>query len=148
MGIYTILLNLHSWIRWIFLLLILITITNALLKWLSKKGIGNKQRKLGTITVIIAHTQFLVGTVLYFISPKVKFDVQSFSNSLLRFFTIEHVLLMLIAIAILSIGNSKIKATPNALQASKKTVLWFSIALVIILVAIPWPFRNLGAGWF
>ena len=81
-------------------------------------------------------------------SPKVKFDSMMFSSVILRFFTLEHVLLMLTAIIILTIGNSKIKATQDTLKASLRTIVWFSVALIIILIAIPWPFRNLGAGWF
>ena len=77
-------------------------------------------------------------------SPKVQFSENTMSNGLLRFFTMEHTLMMLIAIILVTIGNRMAK-TGNA-----KRVFWYYfIALVIILAAIPWPFRTeLGAGWF
>ena len=125
----------------------MLTLLNAAIKWYSQKGVNDKQKIFGTITLIFAHTQLSLGIILYFISPKVKFDLNLLSSPIIRFFTIEHIALMLIAITILTIGNRKIKTTKDALKVSKLTLIWFSIAFVIILFAIPWPFRNLGAGW-
>jgi hypothetical protein len=76
-------------------------------------------------------------------SPKVEFSSGTMSNSVFRFFTVEHTVMMLIAIILVTLANRWAK------QGNVKKVFWhYFIALIIILAAIPWPFRELGAGWF
>ncbi|MCU4173710.1 hypothetical protein [Carboxylicivirga sp. N1Y90] len=98
--------------------------------------------------MIILHIQLIIGFVLFVISSKVMFDPIMMKNTLLRFFTMEHPLLMLIAIIIITIGHSKSKAFSNF--HSHKRLFWSNlIGLLIIIASIPWPFRaELGAGWF
>ena len=69
-------------------------------------------------------------------------------DSLLRFFLVEHIGLMLIAVLLVTIGYIKSDREENILKKHKKLLVYYSIALLVILAAIPWPFRGLGAGWF
>lgn len=144
---HTGLLHAHSGLRWIVLILLIFAIVNAI----SKKGKGlytEGDRKLNLFTMVFFHVQFLIGLGLYFISPIVNFTEGFMKDSVRRFFGMEHTLLMVIAFILITIGHSKSKKAENAVQKNKYIVLFYGIALVLILAGIPWPFRELGRGWF
>ena len=138
------LLHAHSGLRWVVLILIIITVINAVGGLSGNKVFSARDKKLSLFALIFTHLQAVLGIILYFMSPKVQFSENTMSNSMLRFFTMEHTLMMLIAIVLVTLGNRMAKA------GRTKAVFWYYfIALVIILAAIPWPFRAaLGAGWF
>ena len=94
------------------------------------------------------HIQLLLGLVLLFISPKVNFSPDSWSNAAVRFYTMEHSLMMIIAVVLVTIGGAKMKRIENYTGKYKTMLIYNAIALLIILAMIPWPFRGLGAGWF
>lgn len=147
MNFYTIIISAHSIIRWIFLLMLLVAVFNSIKKWISHEGLNHTDKLINTIVVIISHIQLVIGLSLYMVSPKVVFDTYTMSSPILRFFTLEHTLLMLIAIVLLTVGNIKSKRNVDSVKSAKSIVIWFSISLFIILISIPWPFRNLGSGW-
>ena len=138
------LLHAHSGLRWIVLILIIINVINALGKMNGKQAFTEKDKKLSLFALISTHLQAVFGLILYWMSPKVGFNENTMSNPVFRFFTLEHTLMMLIAIILVTIGNRWAK------QGNARNVFWFYfIALVIILAAIPWPFRAaLGGSWF
>lgn len=137
----------HSALRWIVLALLVISILVFLKKWLSKSQYTKKDNLLALFTVEGIHIQFLLGLILYFISPKVVFQVESMKNTLMRFYLLEHSLLMILAVGLISIGYSLSKKTSQSDKKFKKLFIFFLITLVLILLAIPWPWRPLGAGW-
>lgn len=134
----------HSGLRWVVLFLLIAAITTAYNN--NKKGVpySKETNKLGLFALIFTHIQLLLGLGLYFTSSFVKFEGGVMKDSLLRFYTVEHILMMLIAIALITIGYSKTKKTGNW----KKQFTFYLIGLIVILLAIPWPFRGLHAGWF
>lgn len=137
----------HSGLRWILLLFLVLTIVFALTKWMAKKPFWEDHKKLALFTFISAHTQLLLGLILYFISPKVVFSGAAMKDSISRFFLAEHSLGMIIAIVLISLGY--IKAKKQGPEKSAKTVFWYyTIALVVILASIPWPSMPYGAKWF
>ena len=138
------LLHAHSGLRWIVLLLIIINVINALGGLSGNKVFTDRDKKLSLFALIFTHLQALLGIVLYFLDDsKVQFNENTMSNDVIRFYTVEHTLMMLIAVILVTIGNRSAKA------GKVKQVFWYYfIALVLILAAIPWPFRDLGAGWF
>lgn len=71
-------------------------------------------------------------------------------NPTLRFFAIEHAVGMLIAIALIHIGRIYAKKHIPDAAKHKRTLLFFGLALLIIIVSLPWPFREAGAGrgWY
>ncbi|NIJ55892.1 cytochrome B [Dyadobacter arcticus] len=136
------LLRAHSGLRYVVLGLLIAAIFVAYSNWKSGK---DGDSKIYLFALIATHTQLLIGLVLYFMSPKV--DFKQLKVDVFRFYSIEHVLMMVIAIVLITIGRSRSKKMVGA--DKHRTVLYFyGMALVIILVAIPWPFRNLGSGWF
>ena len=96
--------------------------------------------------MISVHVQLVLGLVLYFISPKVNFD--QISNSLTRFYTIEHTVGMLLAIVLVTVGRSRSRRMSGDALKHRTVAIFYGIGLLLILVSIPWPFRNLGAGLY
>src|SRR5581483_10174135 len=147
-----ILVQLHSFIRWILFVLLLAAIVKSLQGMTSKRAYTGSDNKISLFLLISAHIQLLVGIALYFISPKVMFNSAMMTNDVARFFTMEHSVMMLIAIALITIG--RVSSRKAAIDAAKfKKAFWFFfIALLVILAAIPWPFLPVGKataiGWF
>lgn len=140
---YNILLHAHSGLRW----LVLIALVIALFQTFSRRGTTGSimETKSVLFTFILSHIQLLIGLILYFISPKVVFGADTMSNSLIRFFSVEHLAGMLIAIVLITMGYTQAK---KAELPFNKAFNFYIAAFILILISIPWPFRALGAGWF
>jgi hypothetical protein len=148
---YTGLLHLHSFLRWVGLALMLVTIVDSLVR-MYRPFLGS-ERKLSLMTMIILHTQLLIGIVLYFVSPLVANAIESgmvMKDPVNRFYMVEHFLGMAIAIAFVTIGHSKSKKQSENWSKHKLIFTYYFIALILILISIPWPFRLVGEGrgWF
>lgn len=144
---YNGLLHAHSGLRWIVLILMIAAIFNAF----SKKKNGSwqgKDKKLAMFAMTSLHLQFVLGLVLYFISEKVQFVEGFMQNPVYRFYAVEHITIMLVAIALVSIGYSKSKKATEDARKFGAIATFYLIGFLLILAGIPWPFRNLGAGWF
>jgi hypothetical protein len=140
------LIHAHSGLRWIALVLLLISVVNAFSKK-RKNSFTQSDKKLYLFTLISIHLQLVIGLVLYFISPLVNF-AHLFDNKILRFFGMEHALGMLIAITLFTIGYIKSKSATEPNKKHSIVATYFLIALLLILIMVPWPFRNFGNGWF
>lgn len=138
----------HSGLRWVVLALLLVAIVNALSKWRGGKQYTDGDRKITLFTMISAHVQLILGLILYFISPAVQFNSATMSDKVLRFYSVEHLTIMILAIAVITIGYSQAKKKLEAAQKFRSTFTYYLIALLLILAGIPWPFRFPGAGWF
>lgn len=141
------LLHAHSGLRWVALVLILVALIQALSN-LSNSAPNRTKNKMALFAFIFSHIQLLLGLALFFISPKVKFGSGMMTNKVLRFFTIEHSLVMIIAILLITVGYSSAKKSLTVGAANKKIALYFGIALILILIRIPWPFLGVGGSWF
>jgi cytochrome bd-type quinol oxidase subunit 2 len=128
--------HLHSGFRYIVLALILAAIIGAFIGLTGKKPYTNGNRKLNLFAMISAHTQLLIGIVLYFVSPLVQFNSETMKNKVTRYFTVEHWVIMLIALALITIGHSKSKKAATGEAKHKAIVTFYLIALVIILAGI------------
>ena len=147
------LLHTHSLLRWFLLIALIGAVVLAISGLMGKKGYNSTTDKFRKFTVIFAHIQLLIGLVLYFISPMVQQVLSDMKAAMasksLRFVTVEHTLMMLIAIVLITIGSAKAKRQTDDSQKYKKLAIWFGIALVLILAAIPWPFRaEIGKSLF
>ena len=145
---YNGLLHAHSGLRWLVLLFLVWAIVNAATKMNGQKAYGANDKRVSLFALIFTHIQLILGLALYFISPKVQFAGEVMSNKILRFYTVEHISLMLVAIVLITMGYSKAKRKANDGQKFKTTFRYYLIGLILILISIPWPFRGLGAGWF
>jgi membrane protein DedA with SNARE-associated domain len=136
---YDILKLIHSLLRWTILILLITSIIKSLQGMVSKRVYASSDNKISLFLMISAHTQLLVAIVLYFVSPFVQFDANGMKYDEIRFFTMEHTTMMLIAIVLITLG--RILGKKAATDAGKfKRLFWYNIiALLIILAAIPWP---------
>lgn len=144
----TIVIHFHSILRWLILVFMLISVINAIIQLYRKNITLNNVMIFSRLSVISAHIQLLLGFVLYFISNKVVFDAMSMKNAVQRFFLVEHGLIMLISIALITIGYVKSKRAIDNKKKFRILLIYYTISLILILIAIPWPFRGLGGQWF
>jgi NADH:ubiquinone oxidoreductase subunit 2 (subunit N) len=142
----SILTHAHSGLRWVALILLVLAIVNAF----TSKTYEKKHRMINLFAMVLLHTQLLIGLIQYFgTSTKVQFIEGWMKNPLLRFYGMEHILLMIIAIVLVTIGHSKSKKGTTPEEKFKPIKLFYLIGLILILAGIPWPFREaLGGGWF
>ena len=144
MNIYSIIQHAHSGLRWLVLILLLAAVVTSFINSRADKEPG----KLPLFGMIIVHIQLLLGLILYFISPYVKFGAETMKDAIYRFYTVEHISLMLLAIILITVVYSRAKKQETAGARSRSIFIFYLIGLLLILLAIPWPMRNLGAGWF
>jgi len=140
---YAAVLTLHSWIRWLVLLTGLAAFGRAASGASGRKPWRPSDDRAGFWFVMALDTQFLLGILLYaFLSP---FTHQAFGdfgaamkNSGLRFWAVEHVAGMLIALALAHIGRVRTRKT-DSLRRHRVAAIFFGLALAVILASIPWP---------
>ena len=145
--IYLIFKHVHSVLRWLVLSGLLIVIVRSAIflirPWKEKPG----EQKIVSMSVSILHLQVLLGLILYFISPKVIFSSESMSSPVLRFYLMEHISLMLLSVILITFGLVFSKKAISPRKKHLRVLLFFCIGLIIIFMAIPWPWRNLSGGW-
>lgn len=148
---FTGLLHLHSTLRYILLILLILSILKSLSGWMGKKVYSSGDRKLSLFTMIAAHLQLIVGIILYFISPIVKAGLanmgEAMKDTMLRYWVVEHISLMIIAIILITLGNSLAKRATDDTGKHKRIAIFFLIALAVIFIAIPWPWSAVARGW-
>lgn len=148
MDILHILSKAHSGWRWIVLLLLVAAIVKMHMGWKGKKSFTTGDKKLALFAMIAFHIQFLFGWILYFLSGKVQFGEGWMKNEVFRFYGMEHVLMMTIAMILITMGYSKSKKKDTDVAKYKVVAVFYTIAFVLILASIPWPFRAaLGGSW-
>jgi hypothetical protein len=151
---YNGLLHLHNLLRWVILLLLIIAILRHLSGMTSKRAISAGDKKIDLFLMVAAHITLLIGLYQWFAGPwgykLIKNAGMSdvMKNDQFRFWAIEHISGMLIAIILITIGRGAVKRSIDW-RAHKKAFWFFFIALLIILVTVPWPFRaGIGRPWF
>jgi hypothetical protein len=145
-------LHLHSGLRWILLIVLVYVIFNAYTKRKEGATYSTKDKLINLIGMVLMHTQFLIGLVVYFTSSTVMNGWKNFSgamkDSTLRFFMMEHFVLMFLAAVLITIGHKKAKMAVDPKKKHGRIFIWYTIVLIVILIAIPWPFRFENSGWF
>jgi hypothetical protein len=141
------LLHTHSGLRWIALILLVYAVFNAM----SRKGLGEfskKDKMVNLFAMVTLHVQLIVGLILFFSNGKEYYHTGWMKDSIARFYGMEHLVGMLAAIVLVTIGYSKAKRSEAAVQKHKYTLTFYAVGLILILAFIPWPFRALGGSWF
>ncbi|MBP0902712.1 hypothetical protein ACFSKN_06810 [Mariniflexile gromovii] len=139
---YNVVLKLHSYWAYLVLLVLIIAVINALIKVFGDKEYEAKDFRISLFTLIVSHIQLLIGLVLYFVSPR--FELWSelgggvMKDSLSRLYLVEHPLVNIIAVALITIGYSKHKKKLTSKAKLKPLAVFYSIALVLLLSRIPW----------
>ncbi len=137
---------LHNILRWAILLFGLWTIMNALSGVMSKRPYSLNDNRSNLLFMIGCDVQLLLGLILYFSNAwfdKLKSGMGPvMKNTTDRFFTVEHALMMIIAWVLVHVGRTSVKKASTDAAKHRKILLFFGLALLLILAAIPWPFRT------
>lgn len=136
MTLYSFFQQLHSGFRYIVLIFVVLAALSALAGLIGKKPYTEVNRRLSLFALISVHTQLLIGIVLYFISPLVQFTKNAIHEKHLRFFTVEHWVIMVIAIVLITIGHSKSKRAVSAEAKQKAISIFYLLGLIIIAAGI------------
>lgn len=142
------LLFLHSIFRWLVLLSLLYALYRALTGYINGKAFTRTDDSVRHWAATIAHVQLTLGIILYTQSPTAKISAEVLSESgHIRepfFFGVIHLLLMISAVAVLTIGSAMAKRQTTDRQKFQTMLIWFGLALLLIVIAIPWPFSPLA----
>ncbi len=136
---------LHNLLRWAVLLFGVWTVINALTGVLSKRAFTAGDNRSNLLFMISCDIQLLLGLILYFAGPTfnlVKDMGNTMKNAGPRFFAVEHITMMLIAWILVHVGRTSVKKAGTDARKHKKMLIFFGLALLLILAAIPWPFRQ------
>jgi uncharacterized membrane protein len=136
---------LHSGFRYIVLILIVLALIQSLTGWLGKKSYTEGNRKLNLFAMISAHIQLLLGLLVYFVSPFVQFnDMGSvMKDATLRYWTVEHSVMMIIALILITIGHSRSKKAVGGPEKHRNIAIFYGIGAIIVIVAILQSGRGL-----
>ena len=141
---YSFLIVAHSIFRWLVLISLLFAIYRAYVGWFSKKVFTPRENSIMNFASTITNIQFLIGLWLYFKSPIVDYFWDNFSVAVherdIRFFGMEHITMMFIAVSIINTGSGLVKRRPTDKAKFKTIAIWFSVGLTIIFLSIPWRF--------
>lgn len=139
---YTLFLHLHSGIRWIVLAMAVFIVIKSIIS-LSGGSYGKLDNILGASFVGLMDLMLLLGLILYFfLSPITKSAFNDFGaamgNSAVRFWAVEHIFAMIVAVALAHIGRSKAKKAGDSKKKYKFQLIFFGLSLLAMIVAIPW----------
>jgi len=135
--------TLHSYWAYLVLFVLLLAVLNALIGLLGKKEYDAKAFRISLFTLIVAHIQLLIGLLLYFTSAR--FQEWSelgmggvMKDAVQRLYLVEHPLVNIIAVTLITIGYSKHKKKLTSAPKFKAITIFYTIALLLILSRIPW----------
>ncbi|NMM48756.1 hypothetical protein [Marinigracilibium pacificum] len=139
---YDFLLFTHSWLRWIILILAIVTVVMGL-SGMSGKKFGKAQNALSGAFIGTMHLQLLLGLILYFFLSPVGLDAFSsganvMKEAALRYWAVEHMSIMIIAVVVAQIGRIRIKKSVTDKGKYKAMLIFNLIALILMLSRIPW----------
>lgn len=146
---FSILLFFHSISRWLVVLSLGYVIYRSANKYQTGAAFSKTDNKLRHWTATIAHIQLMIGMVMYFKSPAVaqfRVVIQVAGSRITEpfFFGLIHISMMIVAIVIITFGSAVSRRQASDRQKFKLMAIFFSIGLLIILLAIPWPFSPLA----
>lgn len=128
----------HSGWAYIALLLLVIAVVNAAIGMFSKKEFTGRDRKIALFGLVGTHIQILVGLILYFVSPLGLASFGNMSDKALRLTSLEHPLINIIAVILITVGWSKHKKLLTSESKFKTFAIFYGLGLLLILSKIPW----------
>jgi hypothetical protein len=146
---YQILIFFHSFTRWLVLGCMIFAIWRASRGYFSRAVFTKTDNAARHWTATVAHIQLVIGMVLYFQSPITYYFRSHYQEAIksldTTFFGMIHPLLMICAIVVVTIGSALAKRRGTDHSKFKTMLFWFSAALIIIIISIPWPFSPLAS---
>lgn len=130
--------TIHSTLAYAVLAVLVIAVINAFLGLSSKRDFLPKDRSLSLVALILSHIQLVVGLILWAVSPLGKEAMSQMSNAAMRLTAVEHPLVNLIAIVLITVGWSKHKKEESSNGKFKKIGIGYALGLLLLLSRIPW----------
>jgi hypothetical protein len=128
----------HSGWAYVALILLVIAVVNSFIGMASKKEFTATDRKISLYGLIGIHIQLLIGLILYFVSPLGLTSLGQMADKALRLTSLEHPLINIIGIALITIGWSKHKKLTTSESKFKTFSIFYGLGLLLILSRIPW----------
>ncbi len=133
----------HSYWAYLVLLVLIVATVNSLVGYFTNKEYGATNFRIALFTLIVTHIQLLIGIVLYFTSSwfgvlREKGMGEVMRNSEARLYLVEHPLMMIIAVILITVGYSKHKKKLTSKPKFKMLAIFYTLALIVILSRIPW----------
>jgi hypothetical protein len=139
---YDFVLMLHSYWAYFVLIMLVVAVVNAVIGLTGNKEYNAKAFRISLFTLIVSHIQFVLGLVLYFVSPRfgewAERGMAIMGESSLRLYLVEHPLINIIAVTLITIGYSKHKKKEGSSAKFKTILVFYAIGLVLLLSRIPW----------
>lgn len=134
---------LHSIWAYITLLMLIIAVVNAIISLTSNKGFKAKDLRIPLFTLIVTHIQLILGLIALFSSAHFNFLKDNgmgavMKNAEARLFIVEHPLMMIIAVILITVGFKKLKKKSTDKEMFKTIAIYYGIALLLVLSRIPW----------
>ncbi len=146
---YQKLLFFHSFTRWLVLVSLLYAVCRGCYRYASKAAFTKTDNAVRHWTATVTHIQLVIGMILYFQSPVIHYFWSHYRAAIQStdtvFFGIIHPVLMLASVTAATIGSALSKRRTSDHRKFRTMLIWFSAALLIILMAIPWPFSPLAS---
>jgi hypothetical protein len=141
---YTAVLALHSWLRWVVLLLGVLAVVRGIAGASGRRGWTPADERVGLFFTIALDVQLLIGLLLYFVfSPITRAALGDFGAAMgssgLRFWAVEHVFGMLVGLILAHRGRSRSRKLTDPVARHRVAAIFFALALVAIAASIPWP---------
>jgi len=142
------LLHLHNLLRWIIVVLLLLSIIKAYTGWKGNKSFSASDAKIWLFTMIASHITLLLGLYQWLMGRYglLTFEIPAGSSRMkdpfIRFFQVEHPVSMLLAILFITLGRGMAKKDLSDSLKYRQAFVYFFVALLLLLAAVPWPFRG------
>jgi len=134
--------TLHSYWAYLVIIILIAAVVNALIGLFGKKEYGAKDFRVSLFTLIVSHIQLLIGLILYFVSPKFEqwslMGSEVMKTASVRLYLVEHPLINIIAIVLITIGYSKHKKKLTSISKFKTILIFYVLGLICLLSRIPW----------
>jgi hypothetical protein len=143
---------LHSLVRWFIMLFGLWAVINAITGVFGKRAYTISDNHTSLFFMISCDIQLIIGLLLYFFGPwfdKLKDLGNNMKDPYNRFFTMEHLVMMLTAWILVHVGRTAVKNAEGDAAKHKRSLIFFGLVMLLIIAAVPWPFREIiGRPWF
>ena len=140
---YSFVLAVHNVLRWVAIILAIVALLRAYRGWLGRQEWTATDRKIGVFFASAMDVQLLLGLVLYIVlSPTTRAAFSDFGAAMripdMRFFALEHILYMVVAIVFVHIGTAMARKATQAVDKHRQAAIWFSLAGLALLLGMPW----------
>jgi uncharacterized BrkB/YihY/UPF0761 family membrane protein len=149
-AMHVFLLHTHNLTRWLVLVAALVALVWAAQGWFGRRPFEKRHRIANLAFVISMDLQLVIGLALYVVSPLVQSALRDMGAAMrvheLRFYAVEHIAVMLVAVALAHVGSALSRRAPDDRGKHGRALLWFGLSVAAVLVSIPWDRPLLPGG--